>query len=214
MLVNEVIQREIQVDYPKSKNTESYVGIYDIGDNETCERLINLVDRLWDNQDKVDKNQIYFESLNEHRLPNSLRQDRALFISNPDYNEDVRTFSNWLQTGFELYCQKYEISHALTSNTNKFHQVEPFQNGYSVLHYEAADGDSARRCLTWLMYLNDVEEGGETEFPAYGLRVKPKAGRLVIWPAAFTHYHRGNPPFSRKCYVTGWFYGIEDKGGR
>ena len=37
------------------------------------------------------------------------------------------------------------------------------------------------------------------------LRVKPKQGTLVIWPAAFTHTHRGNPPLSNDKYiVTGW----------
>ena len=55
------------------------------------------------------------------------------------------------------------------------------------------------------MYLNDVEEGGETEFLYQSRRVKPKRGRLAIWPAQFTHMHRGNPPLSGDKYViTGW----------
>ena len=58
------------------------------------------------------------------------------------------------------------------------------------------------------MYLNDIEQGGETEFPMHGLRIKPKTGRLIIWPAAYTHPHRGNPPYQRKSYITGWFYAV------
>jgi len=37
------------------------------------------------------------------------------------------------------------------------------------------------------------------------MRVKPKQGTLLIWPAAFTHTHRGNPPLSNVKYITtGW----------
>ena len=61
------------------------------------------------------------------------------------------------------------------------------------------------RLLTWMLYLNDVDEGGETEFLYQSMRVKPKQGTLVIWPAALTHAHRGNPPLSNiKYIVTGW----------
>jgi len=53
--------------------------------------------------------------------------------------------------------------------------------------------------------LNDVKEGGETEFLYQSVRVSPKKGTLVIWPAAFTHVHRGNPPLSGTKYImTSW----------
>ena len=37
------------------------------------------------------------------------------------------------------------------------------------------------RVLSGLLYLNDVEEGGETSFPALDLAVSPRAGRLLLW---------------------------------
>jgi hypothetical protein len=56
-----------------------------------------------------------------------------------------------------------------------------------------------------MIYLNDVEEGGETEFLYQKRRVQAKQGRLVMWPAAYTHTHRGNPPLSGDKYaLTGW----------
>ena len=55
------------------------------------------------------------------------------------------------------------------------------------------------------MFLNTIDEGGETEFLEQGLRFKPKAGDVLIWPAYFTHPHRGNPPLSNDKYLaTGW----------
>jgi len=57
-----------------------------------------------------------------------------------------------------------------------------------------------------MLYLNDVPEGeGETEFLHQGMRVQPRKGDLVVWPAFFTHVHRGNPVYTTDKYIaTGW----------
>ena len=84
-------------------------------------------------------------------------------------------------------------------------QKTPIKGGYSVWHSEQGPGGSATRAISWLLYLNDVEEGGETEFLYQGFRQKATKGTLVIWPASYTHTHRGNPPYSNDKYViTGW----------
>ena len=58
--------------------------------------------------------------------------------------------------------------------------------------------------------MNDVEEGGETEFLYQSFRVKPKAGTLILFPSFFTHTHRGNPPLKGVKYLaTGWIHLIE-----
>lgn len=84
-------------------------------------------------------------------------------------------------------------------------QKTNLREGYHIWHYESGNREMCHRLLTWMVYLNDVEEGGETEFLYQSMRVKPKQGTLLIWPAAFTHTHRGNPPLSNPKYiVTGW----------
>ena len=84
-------------------------------------------------------------------------------------------------------------------------QKTPVKGGYSIWHSEQGPGSAATRTISWLAYLNDVEEGGETEFLYQKARFKPKKGTLVIWPAGFTHVHRGNPPYSNEKYIiTGW----------
>ena len=61
------------------------------------------------------------------------------------------------------------------------------------------------RLLLVMGYLNDVEEGGETEFLYQSKRVKSKKGRIVICPSGFTHTHRGNPPLKGNKYmINGW----------
>lgn len=93
----------------------------------------------------------------------------------------------------------------LTSYVGKY-QHTPVCGGFGNWHAEHGSASAANRVLVWMVYLNDVTDGGETEFVYQKCKVTPKAGRVVIWPAAFTHSHRGNPPYSNdKHVVTGWY---------
>jgi hypothetical protein len=80
--------------------------------------------------------------------------------------------------------------------------------GYHVWHSEQGNrSESFARVLVWLLYLNDISEGGETEFLNQRERVSPEAGKLVVWPAAWPWQHRGNPPLTETKYIaTGWWY--------
>jgi hypothetical protein len=63
--------------------------------------------------------------------------------------------------------------------------------GYHIWHIEHGKGyETEPRAFVFSIYLNDVEEGGETEFLHFSKRVKPKTGRIVIWPAAFPYLHQ------------------------
>jgi len=66
------------------------------------------------------------------------------------------------------------------------------------------------RLLVAQFYLNDVEEGGETEFYHQGLKIKPKKGTLVMWPVGFTHIHRGNKPTSNDKYILSAWYTLKN----
>ena len=84
-------------------------------------------------------------------------------------------------------------------------QKTPIKGGYSVWHGKQGPGSDSTRVVSWMLYLNDVDEGGETEFLYQGFRQKATKGTLVVWPAGYTHTHRGNPPYSNDKYViTGW----------
>ena len=62
------------------------------------------------------------------------------------------------------------------------------------------------RIITFLWYLNTVNEGGETEFNGNVL-VKPEVGKLILFPATWTFPHCGKMPISNDKYIlTGWIY--------
>ena len=83
------------------------------------------------------------------------------------------------------------------------------RGGYPYWHCElypkGADAEPLHRHLLWTIYLNDGFEAGETEFLYQRRRIEPKAGSLLIAPAAFTHTHRGNTPIGGDKYIaTSW----------
>jgi hypothetical protein len=84
-------------------------------------------------------------------------------------------------------------------------EVKP-GGGYHIWHSE--HGLSfPNRLLATMTYLNTFPEGeAETEFLQQGIKIVPKQGMTLIWPAQFTHTHRGNPPYSQNKYtITSWF---------
>lgn len=113
---------------------------------------------------------------------------KAVFDAVGEYGEEIQSIHSSI-----LICPVMKV------------QYTPLTGGYSVWHIEQTGGVSSRRVLAWSIYLNDVDEGGETEFLYQGARYQPKAGSLLMWPASITHPHRGNPPISNeKFIVTGW----------
>lgn len=80
--------------------------------------------------------------------------------------------------------------------------------GRYVYHNDfSSEVDKKRyRVLTYIYYLNDVEEGGETQFWD-NYKIKPQKGKLVLFPASWTYPHSGLMPLSHDKYIiTGWIY--------
>ena len=93
-----------------------------------------------------------------------------------------------------------EFSGPLYNDVFKIHKVGKTE-GYHVWHCDAGDIDNSRRMLVVTLYLNTVEEGGETEFLYQSMRIPPVQGTLVLFPATWTHAHRGNPPLKGNKYI-------------
>jgi hypothetical protein len=98
--------------------------------------------------------------------------------------------------------------------TDKGFQIQKYvQNtGQYIYHNDSRIDiqENKTRILTFLWYLNDIDDGGETEF--FGnYRVKPKCGKFVMFPSTWTFPHRGNiPKSSDKYIITGWIYKVID----
>ncbi len=80
-----------------------------------------------------------------------------------------------------------------------------YHHWHSEIYPQNASCESLHRALLFQFYLNDVAEGGETEFLYQQRKVQARQGRLIIAPAGFTHSHKGHVATSRDKYIaTSW----------
>ena len=83
-------------------------------------------------------------------------------------------------------------------------QIQKYKKGeghYGSWHIEIENLKSASRIFSMIVYLNDVEEGGETGFLYPEMKVKPTKGGLVIFPSAYPFVHCGFKPISNDKYI-------------
>ena len=83
------------------------------------------------------------------------------------------------------------------------YQIQKTQPGdYYIWHHD----QTTTRLVTFIWYLNDVKDGGYTEF-IDGTRIQPEAGKLIIFPATWDFLHRGVSPKTETKYLcTGWVH--------
>jgi hypothetical protein len=188
---------------------DDFILVYDnFMDAGECQQFINCFERfdsvgmtvtrnkMGDKNHVKSDNQVFFSSL--------LGQGELDIMD----MEPFRNFSaKFWDTIYPLYTQKYSVIAAMSQHTIRWTKIQKtgIGEGYHVWHCEDDSPHTMRRIMTFILYLNDVVEGGETEFIYYPKRVKAQTGRIVLWPAGYTHAHRGNPPLSNTKYiVTGW----------
>ena len=100
----------------------------------------------------------------------------------------------------DMYC---EWGMESTFNLQKY---KPGQC-YSPEHMEHGNDEiTCLRLLGWMVYLNDVNDGGETYWPQQKFKKSARKGDLLIWPAGWTHSHHGIVSHTEYKYIlTGWY---------
>lgn len=121
-------------------------------------------------------------------------------------NDKVENIHNFLISKVIEHKKKYYefVDSRCFPDKNNFEQfrIKKYYNDGNDLfdtHVDVQDYSSARRFLSFLFYLNDVDEGGETIFE--GITIKPKAGSMIVFPPLWLFPHRGNPPVSNTKYI-------------
>lgn len=147
------------------------------------------------------------------------KEDHQIFINLRNHNlnefegkDPSDFFFDGLQRCYDDYTEKYSVLHDngnIRATAMKLQRTGP-GGGYHVWHGEQGFGSRASRVVAYMLYLNTIapEDGAETEFLYQKKRFNPTENVMVLWPAAYTHAHRGNPVLgeTHKYIVTGWFY--------
>lgn len=189
-----------------NKRIEDFIGIYENALSvEQCNNIINYFESLREYNFVVDQDQ--------YTSAPGARKDETVFLLHPDVitlpkgSPVVFPFIDSLWQCYEDYTKEFEILKTASKHGLYMLRIQRTNlgGGFHGWHFENTNNETSNRLVTFMMYLNDVEEGGETEFLYLHKRIKPKTGTMLIWPSTYTHTHRGNPPLSGTKYIlTGW----------
>jgi hypothetical protein len=116
--------------------------------------------------------------------------------------------------------KKYTEKFSYCENLSRFGVCEPYNiqhynpgGGFKKWHYErnAYAFNELSRVIVYMTYLNNVDDAG-TEWFYQNFKTKAKKGLTVMWPAEWTHTHRGIiSPDKEKYIATGWLNMSLDK---
>ena len=190
----------------KTVNIENFIGVYD---NYITKEDCNQAIKLYEDQNNFNNT---VNRLGSEKVSILTKQDQQFFAAPNNLDiwwESLKPMMFNFDLAWNHYIQNTGADDAYGKPFNytslKIQKTLPTE-GYHVWHIEHNRGfENEARAFVFSIYLNDVEEGGETEFLHFSKRVKPRTGRIVIWPAAFPYLHRGNPPLSGEKYIlTSW----------
>lgn len=146
----------------------------------TIDFSIPLRDTIWDEMNVILQNEL------QKHLTNYIIEIKKIF------------HHNILKTNEKDFLFEY------CYNIQKYKKNEGFYDYHNDFYIDVANHNY--RKVTYIWYLNDVFEGGETEL-LNNILIKPKCGNLLLFPACWTFPHRGIMPVSNDKYIiTGWLY--------
>jgi prolyl 4-hydroxylase len=126
-------------------------------------------------------------------------------------HEVVKGFMSSLQKAINAYTEIFEDVDDIPPFYGTFPQIQKYKpnEGFFKWHLERGISNY-NRVFAYITYLNDVEDGGGTEFKYFNKTTKAEAGKTIIFPSDWTHMHRGVvSPTETKYIATGWL--IADK---
>ena len=173
--------------------------------NEFCEKTIEQFEYLKSldivkskRHDSIRRDhQIQFCNLEETNLRETKLASEFFKILKESVDAYVKNYNleNIFSDG--LYYKDFLVQRSVAENCES----------YSTWHCECSTKHQSDRALTYILYLNDDYVGGETQLFYQHKNIKPEKGKLILFPAYFTHMHRGNMIEKGTKYIaTGWCF--------
>tara|TARA_Y100000590_G_scaffold468339_1_gene650749 strand:+ start:2096 stop:2704 length:609 start_codon:yes stop_codon:yes gene_type:complete len=172
-------------------------------DNELCDNLIELFES---NESKHIIGESY-TGLNKETKDSIDMVINPIDIENIDY-KPVSNYMTHLNKCYWEYLKKYNMDNHLKDLHIGPFNIQKYNKGghFKSWHSERMNMESSSRLFAWMTYLNTVNDGGETEFYYFDIKVKPIKGLTIIWPSEWTHLHKGSITNEIKYVITGWIH--------
>ena len=131
-------------------------------------------------------------------------------IENFLYKELLNKLNKYIKTHskneYDTENVKYKIFNQTIKLQNFMIQKYDKNKGKYIYHDDFHSEDIGQRIITFIWYLNNVEEGGNTVFWE-NYKIKPEQGKLILFPSFWCYPHKGELPLSSdKFIITGWLY--------
>jgi hypothetical protein len=188
-----------------NKLPNNFIGAWLPKNTSVCDDLINY----------HKKSKQKHDGISSGKVDKSIKNSTDVLLI--DDTISIKYFNDILNPITQLYILKYNQC----NNYNPWKVVEGINiqhykptEGYYQWHTERTSNTSPinNRHLVFMTYLNDVTDGGETEFLYQNIKIKPKKGLTLIWPVDWTHTHRGITSKTQEKYIiTGWYSFIDKK---
>jgi prolyl 4-hydroxylase len=192
---------------PSHNDHPNFIGAWMIEPPSLCDALITHFEENKSQQKK---------GISGRKVSLDTKNSIDITISPKELNQaGNQVFKTYFESLFDCY-QDYvtqwpfleafrEELHVGRFNLQRYQAGQHFQK----IHTERASLGTLHRLFAWMTYLNDVDtdDGGTTFFSHYGLEIQPKKGLTLIWPAEWTHAHKGNVLRNNSKYIiTGWMH--------
>ena len=133
----------------------------------------------------------------------SIRTSHGLSISRyAIFNKTMQSINdkchNLISLALDNYKEIFKIDQEI-KNTEPYTLLRYSGGEQYGFHYDG--GTVSKRSISVLIYLNDDYEGGEIEFPNFKLKIKPKAGTLILFSSNYAYGHIAHPVTSGTKYV-------------
>ena len=180
-------------------SSPSFIETYFL-DKKLCDDLIK-----YHKENTLYKTQGHFGKGKEIVLDESIKESVDVTFHNDTNHKTIREFFKQLSPCVQQYVNRYSINNKTVTEYKNNISMFPPLGGFKLSHYERGSLGTSKRQLVYMLYLNTVTDGGGTEFIHQNIITKAEKGKLVLWPADFTHLHRGIvSPTEIKYIATGW----------
>ena len=182
---------------PEKIIRENFIVAFQINDDKLLDGLI-----------EYHKNSDEYKYGSEVTHDKEVKDSTDVNININSNNKFIQDYMKYLGAGLREYHKRYQhFNPELTIKEGFNIQHYKPNGGYKQWHNERDGHQAHQRALVFMTYLNDVPDGGGTEFVYYPeVKLEAKKGLSILWPTDFTHTHRGIISQHEKWIITGWFH--------
>ena len=164
----------------------------------------SCIEWFWNNEDLHQQGQTYGgdNSITDAKLHVDLDKKNTI-QAYPSPDDPISDFMTKVMTdGWKEYSKTLPTPQGQPMSFSDY-SVRIYYKGQGKFleHVDQCAGPNATRVFGIILYLNTVDEGGETDFKDYKLKVKPEAGKLIIFPCNYLFRHEGTVPLSEDKYI-------------